>query len=95
MGLTVSEEDLTIAENIVGLDHHPLHRNKNLHELLICYIHIHDIEIARDAESRLEMYIKLLRNSNSDGFPNTFGILLFTKVLKKLTFFFSKIQKSK
>ena len=95
MGLTVSGEDLTIAEDIVGLDHHPLHRNKILHELLICYIHIHDIEIARDAESRHEMYIKLLRNSNSDGFPNTFGILLFTKVLKKLTFFFSKIQKSK
>ena len=91
MGLTVSEEDLTISEDIVGLDHLPLHCNKNLHELLICYIHIHDIEIARDAESRLEMYIKLLRNSNSDVLPNTFGILLFTKVLKKLTFFFSKI----
>ena len=95
MGLTVSEEDLTIAENIVGLDHHPLHGNKNLHELLICYIHIHDIEIARDAESRLEMYVELLRNSNSDGFPNIFGIFLFTKVLKKLAFFFSRIQKSK
>ena len=91
MGLTVSEEDLTISEDIVGLDHLPLHCNKNLHELLICYIHIHDIEIARDAESRIEMYIKLLRNSNSDVLPNTFGILLFTKVLKKLTFFFSKI----
>ena len=91
MGLTVCEEDLTISEDIVGLDHLPLHCNKNLHELLICYIHIHDIEIARDAESRLEMYIKLLRNSNSDVLPNTFGILLFTKVLKKLTFFFSKI----
>ena len=95
MGLTVSEEDLTISEDIVGLDHLPLHCNKNLHELLICYIHIHDIEIARDAESRLEMYVELLRNSNSDGFPNIFGIFLFTKVLKKLTFFFSRIQKSK
>ena len=60
MGLTVSEEYLTIAEDIVGLDHHPLHRNKTVHKLLICYVHIHDIKIARDAESGLEMYVELL-----------------------------------
>ena len=31
MGLTVSEEYLSIAEYIVSLDHHPLHRNKTVH----------------------------------------------------------------
>ena len=68
MGLTVSEEYLTIAEDIVGLDHHPLHRNKTVNELLICYIHIHDIKIARDAESGLEMHVELLRHLDSDSF---------------------------
>ena len=42
MGLTVSEKHRTIAEDIVGLDRHALHRNKTIHELLICYVHIHD-----------------------------------------------------
>ena len=64
MGLTVSEEYLTIAEDIVGLDHHPSHCNKTVHELLICYVHIHDIEIARDTESGLEMYVELLKLSS-------------------------------
>ena len=62
IGFTVSEEYLTIAEEIVGLDHHPLQRNKTVHELLICYVHIHDIEIG------LEMYVELLRHLDSDGF---------------------------
>ena len=68
MRLTVSEEYLTIAEDIVGLDHRPLHLNKTVHELPICYVHIHDIKTPRDAESRLEMYIALLRHLDSDGF---------------------------
>ena len=68
MRLTVSEEYLTIAEGIVGLDHHPLRLNKTVHELPICYAHIHDIKIARDAEIRLEMYVELLRHLDSDGF---------------------------
>ena len=67
MGLTVSEEYLTIAEEFVGLDHYPRHRNKTVHELFICYVHIHDMEIARDANSGLEMYVELLRHLDSDG----------------------------
>ena len=55
MGLAVSEEYLTIAEDILDLDHHPLHHNKTVHELLACQVHIHDIKIARDAESGLEI----------------------------------------
>ena len=68
IGLTVSEECLTIAEDIFVLDHHPLHRNKTVHELLVCYVHIHNIKIARDAESGLEMYVELLRHLDSDAF---------------------------
>ena len=68
MGLTVSEEYLTIAEEIVGLNHHPLHCNKTVQELLICYVHIHDTEIARVAESGLEMYIELMRHLDRNGF---------------------------
>ena len=69
VGLTVSEEHLTVVEDIVSLDHHPPHRNKTLLDLLICYVHIHDIEIARDTERGLKMYVELLRHINSDSFP--------------------------
>ena len=68
IGLTGSENYLTIAEDLVGLDDHPLHCNKGLHESCICYVHIHDIEIARDAKSGLEVYVELLRHSDNDGF---------------------------
>ena len=34
----------------------------------MCYVYIHDIEIARDAESGLEVYVELLRHLDSDGF---------------------------
>ena len=54
MGLAVSEEYLTIAEDIFGLDHHLLQRNKTVYELLICYVHI-------------VMYVELLRHLDSDG----------------------------
>ena len=67
MGLAVSEEYLTIAEDILDLDHHPLHHNKTVHELLACQVHIHDIKIARDAESGLEIYVELLRDLDNDG----------------------------
>ena len=40
-GLTVSEEYLTTSEGIVGLDHHRLHRNKSVHELLVCFVFIY------------------------------------------------------
>ena len=69
MGLTVSEEYLTLAEDIVSLDHHPPHRNKIFLDLPICYVYIHDIEIARDTESGLEMYVELLKHIDSDSFP--------------------------
>ena len=55
MGLAVSEEYLTIVEDIFGLDHHLLHRNKTVHELLICYVYI-------------VMYVELLWHLDSDGF---------------------------
>ena len=68
MGLTVSGEYLAIAGDTVGLDHHTLHRNKAVHELLTCYVQIHYIKIARDAKSGLAMYVELLRHLDSDGF---------------------------
>ena len=55
MGLAVSEEYLTITEDIFGLDHHLLQRNKTVYELLICYVHI-------------VMYVELLWHLDSDGF---------------------------
>lgn len=68
MGLTLSEEYVPIAEDIAGLDYCSLHHNETVHELLICDVHIQGKEIARDAESGLEMYVELLRHLDNDHF---------------------------
>ena len=68
LGSAVYEEDETIEEDIIGLDYRPIYCTKTLHKLLTFYVHIDDIEIARDAESEIEMYVELLRYLDSDGF---------------------------
>ena len=67
-GVEVDPRDVDIAANQLEIDHHPVFRDKDLHELLICYINIHNLEIPKDAESGLDMYVTLLRLLSNDGF---------------------------
>ena len=67
-GTSVEQQDLDIAVNQLAINHHPVYRDKDLHELLMCYVHIHSIKMARDAEDGLNMYIKLLNLLSNDGF---------------------------
>lgn len=34
-GVTINESDLHNANNLLGIEHHPVHRNRNMHKLLI------------------------------------------------------------
>lgn len=64
-GVDIDERDLQIANNLLRIEHPRVHRNKDIHELLFCYVHI---KIAKDAEGGLDMYIKLLDLLSRDGF---------------------------
>lgn len=67
-GIHVNDEDLDIVSEVLGIDQYPVYRNKDMHDLLICYVHINDITIAKDAEGGIDMYIKLLQCLENDGF---------------------------
>ena len=67
-GVAVQESDIYIATAILGINHHPVYKNKEMHQLLICYVHIHNLKPARDAESGINMYVKLLRHLELDNF---------------------------
>ena len=67
-GIEVDSEDLEIADNILSIDSHPTYINKDLHDLLLCYLKIHGVIPANDADTGLEMYVKLLRILESDNF---------------------------
>ena len=65
-GIKVQDRDIDM--NTLGFNHHPVYRNKEMHELLICYVHIHKVKLARDAEAGIDMYVKLIRYLELDNF---------------------------
>ena len=64
-GVPVKPRDICTATNQLGISRHPVYRNKEMHELLICYVHVHNLDIAKDG---LNMYVRLLRLLSNDGF---------------------------
>ena len=67
-GVAVEESDIDIATAILGINHHPMYKTKEVHQLLICYAHIHNLKPARDAASGINMFIKLLHYLELDNF---------------------------
>ena len=67
-GAAVQESDIKIAPGILGINHHPVCKNKEMHQLLISYVHMYNLKPARDAESRINMYVKLLHYLELDNF---------------------------
>lgn len=67
-GLLVDSTEISIAENVMGIDHHPVFKNKDLHDLLICYMGIHHLQAPMDAQQSLETYVQLLGFLRNDGF---------------------------
>ena len=67
-GVAIQESDTDIATAILGIIHHPVYKNKEMHQLLICYVHIHNLKPARDGESGINIYVKLLHYLELDHF---------------------------
>ena len=67
-GVAFQESDMKIAPGILGINHHPVYKNKEMHQLLISYVHIHNLKPARDTESGINMYGKLPHYLELDNF---------------------------
>lgn len=70
-GLPVDCFQISMLENIIGISHHPVFKDKDLHDLLICYMHIHHLQVPMDAEKSLKTYVRLLRYVSNDKFVVT------------------------
>ena len=67
-GIFVSDSDLNIANHVLGIQHHPVYQNIDLHNVLNCYVHLNEITMPRSAEEALGMYVFLLRCLSNDSF---------------------------
>ena len=67
-GIPVDLRDLVVAENLIGISHHPIWKNKDMYELLVCYLSLNRLKQATNPEDGLDLYVKLLSFLNNDGF---------------------------
>ena len=67
-GYSVDYLDLRVAQDIIGIDQHPICKNDEMHELFICYINIYKLEVPRDPEDAITLYVKILECLEQDGF---------------------------
>ena len=67
-GISVSDSDLNIVNHVLGMQHHLVYQNIDLHNLLNCCVHLNEITIPRSAEEALAMYVSLLRCLSNDSF---------------------------
>ena len=67
-GYYVDDIDLRVAQDIIGIDQHPLCKNDQIHELLICYINIYKLEVRCDPEDAITFYVEILECLEQDGF---------------------------
>ena len=67
-GLVPSDDDLTVAADVIGIVHCPVEKNADIYELLECYCQINNIVRPSDAFTGLDIYVKLLECFERDGF---------------------------
>ena len=67
-GYSVDDIDLRVTQDIIGIDQHPLCKNDQIHELLICYVNIYKLEVRCDPEDAITFYVEILECLEQDGF---------------------------
>lgn len=67
-GIRVSDEDINITKETVGIRRIPTWKNYELHELLEHYSQLHNIDIPTSGEEGLDIYVVLLGYFELDGF---------------------------
>ena len=66
--IKVDEEKIAIARDLLGTEHCPVYRNRDLNDIFIRYCEVHNLKIPQDAESALELYTSLLGYIEEDKF---------------------------
>ena len=56
-GISASDSDLNISDENLGIQHHSVHHNIDVHNLFNCYVYVNKIAILGSTEEALHMYI--------------------------------------
>ncbi len=67
-GIPVNDADLDVVSGVLGIDRYPVYKDQDMHELLICYVQVNNLQIAQDADGAIDLYIQLLQFLEQDGF---------------------------
>ena len=67
-GISAERRDFDAAEDVLGVSSLSFFRNKNLYELLECYVHIHSLILPDDPESEIQFDAEILIFLQNDGF---------------------------
>ena len=67
-GVNVDGEKIAIAQDLLGTEHCPVYRNRDLDDIFIRYYEIHNLNIPQDSESALELYASILGYLKKDRF---------------------------
>ncbi len=67
-GIPVNYEDIRIAEDVLAIEQCPVWIEKDIHELINCYVHIHNLDIPVDSEGACNLYVKILAFFENDNF---------------------------
>ena len=59
-GIKVESDDIKVALDVLGIEHHPVSKDIEIHELLICYVQLKGYSFPRDLESALDLFAKLV-----------------------------------
>ena len=59
-GVNVDDNQIQTIENILGIQHAPMYKNIDLWELLNCYMQIYNLELPKDPESAIDLFVRLL-----------------------------------
>ena len=67
-GIKIGQEDTSIVKEVFGLDHSPVAKNDEMHDLLKCCFQIHNLRMPTDWESALNLYVDLSKLLKKDDF---------------------------
>lgn len=67
-GFQTLPEEIEVVEDLVEIQQPPISKEKDIFDLITCYVHIHNLSVSRDAESALDLFATILNLFNRDGF---------------------------
>ena len=65
--IPIDKDGISVATEITGITQSPVHRKKDIFDLLECHVYLNNLAVGSSAESALDVYVKLIGFLHDDG----------------------------